>query len=353
MNELFGTRNLLKEKMLVTRHLSLMLKSGISPVDSLKTLQEQTKSKQLKIALGGIADSINNGQTLTKSIKKYPKIFDDFYTSVVASGEATGSLNENLAFLAQQLENEYRLKTRIGGALIYPAIILVTLVVVGIIVSVIVFPRLIEFSQAFESVPTSTKFLLNFLGFLSDYGISIIIGLIVLVSLFVILARTILSPWWQSTLLNLPIIRDVVRSSQLERLSRNLGTLLKSGLPVATSIETTAPTLTNKEYRDSLEKIAKLLKSGTSISKSIAKIDNHNLYPPLVTRMIVVGEKSGNLDENLIYLSSFYREEVNDSIRNISTTIEPVLILILGVSVGLFAIALLSPIYNLTYSLSI
>lgn len=343
---------LLKEKMFFTRRLAVMVKAGVPLVEALTTLAEQTRSTTMKRAIKRIVKDVSNGQSLTASFKKFPNVFDEFYIGMISSGESSGTLEQNLHFLSQQLQKETRLRNNISSALLYPTIVLAALVAMVLFVMIFVFPELSRFFNSIQQdLPPLTRALIGIMDFLALYWFVLLAALIVAIIGITYLARiTAFGYYWHTLILNLPIAGRIVRTIQLERFARNLGLLLKSGVPAATCLEITAATLTNHVFKRHTAKLSSMLRSGVAIGDSIQKT-GRRIYPSLTIEMIVVGEKSGSLDENLLYLADFYADESDDNLRNLSTVLEPVLLIILGVAIGLIAIAIISPIYNLTAGL--
>lgn len=341
-----------QEKLLLTKHLSTMIKAGIPIVDAFETLIEQSKSEYFKRILVSVMKDLENGKPLAKSLGKYPKVFDTFYLSLLEVGEASGTLNENMEFLTKQLAKDNELRKKVKSAMLYPAIVLTTTLIMGSFISLFILPRLVDFFASFEiDLPLSTKILVSFSNFMKNYGIIFFISLILaFVLLRFVVKLPAVKPKWHTLILKIPTLGKMLSSTQLARFSRNLGTLLKSGVPITKSLEVTAQTLSNLRFREDLTEIAGSLSKGKSIGETMQK-NNYNSFPPLVWRMISVGEKTGKLDETLLYLGDFYDEEVDDISRNLSTILEPVLLIFIGLVVGFVALSIISPIYQLTGSI--
>ena len=356
MNKLFKIEFLptvsYQDKLIFTKHLATMIKAGIPIAEALDTLREQANSEKFRKVIKDILENVENGKSLAQSLKKHPKIFDQFYFSLIDVGEESGTLEENLEFLAVQLSKDSTLRKKIRGALVYPVIVLSVTFIMGGFISIFVLPKLVDFFQSFDiELPLTTKVLIVFSKLMKDYGILIFSGVFV----FFILLRVItkmekIKPIWHNLLLRTPIIGRLLSYGQLARFSRNLGTMIKSGVPVVKGLEVTAKTLSNLKFRNDLLVISKSLSKGKSIGETMRK-GNFPEYPPLVSRMIGIGEKTGKLDETLIYLSEFYEEEVDDISKNLSTILEPILLIIIGLVVGFVALSIISPIYQLTGSI--
>jgi type IV pilus assembly protein PilC len=341
-----------QEKLLFTKHMDTMIKAGIPIVEALETLEDQTQSPYFKEVIGGIVSDVKNGKSLAKSLSKYPKVFDEFYVSLIKVGEASGTLDENLTFLVTQMGKDIRLRKQIRNAMFYPALVLTATVIMGGFISFFVLPKLVDFFASFDiELPLTTRILLFVALTMRDYGIFIITGVVV----FLVLARLItrmpaVRPTWHSFLLKIPLIGKLIAYGQLARFSRNLGTLIQSGVPINEGLEITSDTLSNLRFKNDLLQINSLLEKGKNIGDTMKK-GKFSEYPPLVSRMIAIGEKTGKLDETLLYLSNFYDDEIDDISKNLSTIIEPVLLIIIGVLVGFVALSIISPIYELTGSI--
>lgn len=340
------------DKLLFTKHLATMVKAGIPIAEALATLVDQTKSKVFKKVLAGVLADVENGQSLAKSLEKFPKVFDRFYTSLIEIGEESGTLEENLDFLAKQLAKNYALRKKIQAAMLYPGLVFTATFIMGGFIALFVLPKLVDFFSAFEiELPITTKILLFFANTMKNYGVLIFAGLV----LFLFVSSLILhlpkvKPWWHKVILKFPLFGEMLAYGQLARFARNLGTLIKSGVPVTKSLETTAATLNNLKFQTDLEEINQYLTKGKNIGDAL---DNKKYaeFPPLVSKMVSVGEKTGKLEDTLLYLGDFYEDEIDNISKNLTTILEPVLLISIGLVVGFVALAIISPIYELTGSI--
>lgn len=341
-----------QDKLLFTKHLHTMIKAGIPIAEALDTLVDQSRSVALKKVLSGVLSNVQNGQSLTKSLGKHPKVFDQFFISLVGIGEESGTLEDNLEFLSKQMSKDFRLRRKIKGAMMYPAIVVFTMLIMGGFISFFVLPKLVDFFESFEiELPLTTKILLFISTIMKDYGYIILAAVAVFVVLLRLITKTSkIRPIWHSFLLRIPGMGKMISYGQLSRFARNLGTLIQSGVPITKSIDITAETLSNLRFKNDLMEVSKSLTKGKNIGQTLKK-NNYFEYPPLVSRMISVGEKTGKLDDTLLYLGDFYEDEVDDLSKNLSTLIEPALLIIIGLAVGFVAIAIISPIYELTGSI--
>ncbi len=341
-----------QEKILFTKHLSTMYKAGIPLPEIVQTLVSQTKSDSFKKVLRHVVSEIENGQTLSKALSAFPRIFDQFYVSLIQISEESGTLEENLEFLAIQMTKDYSLRKKVKAALLYPAIVLSAMLILGGFLAIFILPRLVDFFESFDiELPVTTRILLFIAKTMQNYGV-LIIGLIIL---FVVLFRLFIQIpkvkfYWHIVLLKMPIVGILVSYSQVARFARNLGTLVKSGVPIVKSLEVTTDTLSNLKFKRDLGEITKTLGKGKNIGITMEN-KRYWEYPLIVSKMISVGEKSGKLDEVLIYLSEFYDDEIDDLSKNLSTILEPILLIIMGIGVGFVALSIITPIYELTGSI--
>ncbi len=347
-----GTGVSFQEKLLFTKHLATMIHAGIPMAEALQTLLEQTNSKSMKNILSTVIEQIKNGKSLTDALSEYPKVFDLFYTSLVQIGEKSGTLEESLDFLAKQLGKDYALRKKIQGALLYPGLVFFSTAIMGGFISLFVLPQLVDFFDAFDfPLPLPTKILLFVANVMKDYGIVIFAGIGLFffgLSLFVKLKP--IKPYWHAFLLKIPMIGKLIAYGQLARFTRNFGILLQSGLPVDQSLEITSKTMSNITYSQVILKLSQSLKKGESLHTTLHEKKISSI-PPLVAKMIGVGEKTGNLDTSLLYLGNFYEDEIDEISKNLSTILEPILLLGIGLVVGFVALAIIGPIYELTGSI--
>jgi type II secretory pathway component PulF len=340
------------DRLLFTKHLATMIKAGIPIAESLETLKDQSKSSSLKIILTKVLSDVENGQALAKALSNHPKAFDQFYISLVKVGEESGSLEKNLDFLSKQLSKDYTLRKKIQGAMLYPLTVFLAAVIMGGFISLAVLPKLVSFFDAFEiDLPTSTKVLLFIANFMKNYGVIFFIGLFaffVLLSFF--LNSKLIKPWWHKTLLKIPLFGNLIASGQLARFTRNFGTLIQSGVPITRALDTTAATLSNLKFRNNIKSLSDNLSKGKKIGQALQET-GFEAFPPLVSKMISVGEKTGKLEDTLLYLSEFFEDEIDNSSKNLTTILEPILLIVIGLIVAFVALAIISPIYELTGSI--
>lgn len=341
-----------QEKLFFAKHLSTMIKAGIPIGEALESLADQSKKAGMKKVLGQVYEKVKNGSSLAGALEEFPGVFDSFFISLVKVGEESGTLEESMDFLAKQLAKDYSLRQKIQGAMMYPGIVLAATFVMGGFISLFVLPQLVGFFDAFEfELPLATKLLLIIATVMQKYGILIFSSFFALFTIGGILVRNpLVKPIWHSFLLKIPLIGQMLQYGQLARFSRNFGVLIQSGLPIQRSLEVTALTLSNVQFQSHVTEMSETLNKGTSINDILTK-NKYSEFPDLVTKMIAVGEKTGKLDDTLVYLGDFYEEEIDSISKNLTTTLEPILLLGIGIVVAFVAFAIISPIYELTGSI--
>lgn len=335
-----------------TKHLATMIGSGISITEALSSISEETKNSAFRKIIDDILSKVTNGDSLSHAMGSHKTTFGDFYISLIEISEESGTLDENLDFIAKQLAKNYSLKKKIQGAMLYPTLILISTTIMGGFIAFFILPQLVDFFAAFNvDLPITTKVLLFVANAFKYYGI-IIVGCIAAFFIFLkLLTQTpMFKPVFHTILLKLPILGPFILSAQLAQFSRNFGILIKSGVPISKSIPITAKTLSNVIISKDLLRIGTSLTKGKSIAQTL-KEEKFWEFPSLVTKMISVGERTGKLDESLLYLGEYYEEEIDTFSKNLTTIIEPILLIGIGLMVGFVALAIITPIYQFTGSI--
>lgn len=341
------------EKISFTRHLAVMIKSGITLSEALDNLSEGAKTPSLKKVVSELNKKINNGATFTRALEKYPLIFDDFYRGIIKVGESTGNLDGSLNYLAQQLSQDYSTEKKVRGALLYPSLVIIVSLILFAFVSLYILPQLVDFFNAFNTeLPASTRFLLAVATFMKQSGILVftLLGIVIFIGL-ILIRLPLFKPGFHRLVLRLPLFGGLLRERELARFSRNLGTLIKSGLPVFEALKITAESQTNLAYRRGISSLSSNLEKGENIGKILKKPSFEFLFPRLVGDMVSVGEKTGTIEESLLYVAEYYDQDIEESARNLTNILEPVILIIIGLMVGFLALSIISPIYQLTGSI--
>lgn len=340
----------LTDRLFFIANLRVMMRAGLPLSDSLKTLAMQTDRKMFKTIIEDIRSSVERGDQLSSAMSRHPEAFSPIVVSMVAVGEVSGTLEANLEQLSTQLKKDHELRSRIKSAMAYPIVVLTA--TVGIVAAMVVYiiPRMVSiFRDINVSLPLSTRILIAVSDFAVAHGLLILFAAIILAGVFLILIKR---PKGKSLLhlffLNFPIIGKIVKKVNLARFTRTLSSLLSTDVPIVKSFEITADVLGNVHYRAVALAASEELKKGVGIADTLAA--HGKLFPPLVLQMVSVGEKSGTLDSLLKELAMFFEEEVDETLKGLSTIIEPLLILFLGGTVGGIAVSIMAPIYSLTQS---
>ncbi|MBN1585085.1 type II secretion system F family protein [Candidatus Uhrbacteria bacterium] len=343
----------LSQKIFFTENLRVMVKAGLSISESLNTLSLQAESKAFSRIISLIREDVETGKSLSSGLQRFPKIFPPIFTNMVGIGEVSGTLDQVMDELTQQMKKDHKLRSKVKGAMAYPIVILVAMLGITIGLITLVLPKLLEIFKEFNDVklPLATRMLIFVSDFVQAHGILVLIGAIVAVVAFIAWSRTNTGrKVIHRALIIAPIIGPIVRKVNLARFSRTLSGLLKTDIPVVQSLQVTADVLGNFHYHQSLLETAELIKRGDTISESLEK--HPRLYPPLVVQMVAVGERSGNVDSMLEDIAEFYEQQVDNVLDSLSSIIEPILILLLGGMVGGIALAVMMPMYSLTQSIS-
>jgi len=337
----------LTEKMMFTRNLQVMIAAGISLPRALRTLALQTKSKKFKKALFNIAEEITKGKSFSDSLQKHPNIFPEVFTSMVKVGEEAGTLEEVLKTLTQQMEREYELKSKIKGAMIYPAVIICAMLGIGFLMLVMVVPKLAEtFRELNVELPPTTKVVISFGTFLAEKWFFAILIAILLFFVFRIILKTKRGKRMVDFLsLKIPIISPIIRKTNSAYTVRTLSSLFASGVPIVRSLEIVSAALGNIYFREAMTESAEKVRKGSKLSESLRPYQD--IYPSIIIQMIEVGEETGETSDILGKLADFFETEVGNATKNLSAAIEPILMLIIGAVVGFFAISMVQPMYSM------
>ncbi|MFH1968431.1 MAG: type II secretion system F family protein [bacterium] len=334
------------EKILMTRNLHIMTSTGLSTVKIFDILSVQAKNKNFKKALLDIKEKINKGQALSTALAYYPDIFSELFLSMVKVGEESGTLDEVFKDLSLQLEKEHLLKSKVQGAMIYPGIIVLTMLAVGVVIVSVVIPKLnVFFSTLNAELPIYTKFVLGSGNFAAQNWPFLLASPFILLVIFMAALKTKQGKWVIDTaLLKLPFFSILIKENDCAILIRSLSSLISSGVPLVRALEVTSKLMGNHYFREAVEDAQEKLKKGESLSSALRV--NKDLFPFGMVEMVEVGEETGKSSVILKKLAEFYEQEVINAAEKISTAIEPVLIVILGIAVGIFAFSIIQPMYS-------
>lgn len=343
----FLNRVSLKEKIFFVRNLRVMVSAGISLPRSIRTLSDVSKNKKFKKALYEIVEEVGKGKSFADALTKYPDIFSEFFCSLIKAGEESGTLEEALKNLTQQMERENELKSKLMGAMIYPAVVISAMIGIGILMLVMVVPKLAEtFKDLGIDLPLTTRVVIAIGNFMAErwyFGLLIIVAFIFLLRAFL---RTKTGKKIIDGLsLKIPIIAPLLQKTNSAYTARTIGSLVTSGVSIVRALEITAGILGNVNFKQAMIDSAEKVRKGEKLSEALRAYEN--LYPPVVIQMIEVGEETGETSDILQKLADFFEEEVTSATKNISSVIEPVLMLLIGGAIGFFAVSMIQPMYSM------
>lgn len=336
---------------LFARQLAVMISATVPIVQSLRILVKQTSNINFKIIISEVADEVDGGAKLSQTLARYPTVFSDFFIHMIRSGETTGKLDETLNYLADQQEKDYDLTSKIKGSMTYPIFILSGLVIVGVMMMIFVIPQLTSvLKEGGAAIPLSTRLLIGTSDFLRNFWWV----LVILIVGAVIGARFIMgTPWGKNQIdrikMRLPIFGNIFQRIYLVRFSRSLSTLIVSGITLTRSLEIVADVIGNSVYRELTLKTIKEIEDGNSISSVFSQSKD---IPPMLSQMMAVGEQTGKLDFVLDRLANFYARELENSVTNLVSLIEPLILVIMGVAVAMLVVSILLPLYNLSSAIN-
>jgi type IV pilus assembly protein PilC len=335
------------EKINFARNLGSMLEAGLALSRALSVLEKQSHNKTFKEILNDLISEIGKGSTLSDAMVKHPKVFSHLFISMVHAGEQSGTLAESFKVVANQMDKSYNLERKVKGALIYPGVILCAMIIIGVLMFIFVIPTLTKtFTELHVQLPFATRVILGISDVFQNYGILVLIAVILLGMAFV---------WWSrrdqgkkilhALVLKIPIIGGLVQEVNTARTARTLSSLLGSGVDVVEAVNITAGVVQNVYFRAVLEKAGEAIKKGDLMSKIFADADKY--YPIFLAEMMSVGEETGKTGEMMIGVAHYYEEDVEQKTKDMSTVIEPFLMIVIAAAVGFFAVAMISPMYSL------
>lgn len=336
----------LSEKMMFARNLAVMISSGLPLSKSIANFTAQSKNKRFIKVLESIQEDIQTGSTLADGLARYPGIFNELFVNMIRVGETGGNLEEVLNILAGQLEKEHELISKIRGAMVYPAVIIVAMIGIGILMMLYVVPQITGvFKDLNATLPPTTQFIISASEALKNHSFLLLIILIILIVLAKIALSTSVGRKISGiVIINIPVVKNIVIKLNCARFSRIYSSLLKSGVSSVESLKILSRTLPNYYYKRALKNAAENIQKGINLSRII--YEEKRIFPVLVPQMIEVGEETGKTEAVLLKLAEFYEEEVNQLTKNLSSIIEPVLMLLIGSAVGFFAVSILQPMYS-------
>lgn len=336
----------IKDIVIFSRQFSVLMGAKVPIVQALKTVAKQTQNKKLQRITADVANEVESGTSLSMAMSKHPKAFSSFFVNMIRSGETTGRLEDVMNYLADQMERDYDLMTQIKGAMIYPIFIMIGLVIVGFVMMTFVVPKLTAvLSESGAALPWTTRLLIGTSKFFQSYAIQIVVGTVLAIAAF---------RWWTNTpggralwdraKLKIPVFGDLLEKIYIVRMTRSMSTLLSGGVDIPASIEICADIVGNDYYRQQLLETKKEVSDGNSITTVFFR---EKSVPSMIPQMMSVGEETGRLGEVLERLTGFYSRELQNSVTNLVSAIEPLIMLVMGLAVGIMVAAIILPMYNL------
>lgn len=332
-----------------SRQFAVLISANVSLVQSLKMMIGQTDNLKLKSVIAEIADEVDGGEKFSECLGKRPDVFSNFYVNVVGSGESSGKLDDVLNYLADELEKDYDMNAKIKGAMIYPAFVMIMMTVVGVVMMIFVVPKLTDMlSETGAELPIATKLLIAVSDFLVSYWyllVAILLGIFagIRYSYKTTLGKNILD----RILLYMPIFGGLLQKIYIVRFTRSLQTLIVGGVTISRGLEISASVVDNAVYAGIIRETKKEVEDGNSI---VTVFSTRKEIPNMLSQMMKVGEKTGRMDLVLEKITLFYSREINNIVSNLMTIMEPVIMVIMGLGVGVMVAAIILPMYQMATS---
>lgn len=341
----------LTTKMFLLDHLRVMLRAGIPLSRCLESLAEHAEQRRIGEILMALRASVERGASFAEQLAAYPNLFPPVVVELVRAGEATGTLESAFTEAAAHLKKTNELHSRVRGALMYPSIVISAMVVLGVGVVVFILPKLLDiFRGVTVPLPLPTRVLLGLSDAITQHGIVVGVAAVAVIAALVPAVRSDMGrAVWHRVILHLGRLGRIAREVNIARVTRTLSGLLRTDIPIVRSLELTAATLTNVHYRRALTEAAAAVARGGTLRDALAQ--HRELFPPTVIQMVGVGEEAAALDRLLADVADFYEEGVDQSLRNLTTIIEPILMLAIGAAVGFLAVAVLQPMYTVAQAI--
>lgn len=342
-----GGKVSMQDRIMFAKNLGTMLDAGLSLNKALRVIERQAKKKEMKQIATALVDDLAQGKPLHESLKAFPHVFSDLFVAMVAAGEESGSLASSLQVLAIQLEGSYNLTRKVKGAMVYPGVIISVMILIGILMMVMVVPTLSKtFTDIGAELPFTTKIVIGISNFMKDHFI-ITFGILIaaLVSGIAFIRSKTGRYVVDVVVLRLPVIKDIVIELNSARTARTISSLLRAGVDLIEVLRITEDVLQHHAYKAVMKEAQTVVEKGEPLSGVFEK--HEKLYPAFVSEMTHVGEETGKVADLLQNLAVFYENNVDQKTKDLSTIIEPVLMVLIGVVVGFFAISMITPMYSI------
>lgn len=352
ISSILGKRGIpMKDIVIMSRQMSTLFESQVAALKAFNLLAENTENQNLAKILNEVSEDIKGGIYISEALAKHPEAFSDFYVNMVKSGEESGKLTQAFSYLADYLDRQYQLTSKTKNALIYPGFVIGVFVIVMAMMFTFIIPKLaIIIKESGVAVPFFTQIIMLISDLFVRYGIILLFAVIVIVVYLARVSRTAAGKTYFDRLkITFPVFRNIYTKLYLSRISDNMDTMLSSSIPIVRAIELTSAVVGNRVFEDILKNVAESVKGGSSLSDAFSK---HKEVPSIMSGMIRVGEETGSLENVLKTLGHFYSREVNEAVDNMVSLIEPIMIIILGLGVGILLSSILMPIYNIAGGVS-
>lgn len=335
-----------KNLLIFYRQLSALVGAKIPIAPALRTIHTQTENAQLRTIVAEVASDVEDGMPLSESFAKHENVFTPLSINMIRSGEVSGNLQGSIDFVAESAEQNYQLRAKVRGALIYPVFVICVALVIGFFTMTWILPKLTQVIKDMDvEVPWYTYLMIKIGDFMQAYWWAVLIVIIGFITAMIYYVRSENGKKeWDRIKLRIPVVGELYRYVYITRFAENLSVLLKGGIPIVRSLIIVADVVENIVYKNIILKAAQDVKVGGEINTEFFK---HEEFPPMVSSMVKIGEETGRLGEILDDIAAFYNSEVDQMTRNMSSIIEPVMIVILGIGVGVLVFSVLLPIYNI------
>ncbi len=336
-----------KDIVVFTRQFATMIDAGLPLVQALEILSTQVENKRLASVINQVKLDVEAGSTYADALRKHPNVFSELYVNMVAAGEAGGILDTILARLASYIEKSMKLKKKVKGAMVYPAVVTTVAVVVVAIIMIFVVPTFTKmYSSLGGTLPLPTRITIAISNFIGGFGGLIILGALIFLAVLIVQMRKTDKGKYaiDKLLLNLPVFGSIIQKAAIAKFTRTLGTLTSSGVPILDGLDITAKTAGNKVIERAIYEVRQAVSEGKTISDPLMKT---KVFPPMVNHMIAVGESTGALDAMLGKIADFYDDEVDAAVSTLTSLIEPFLMVFLGGTVGFIIISMYMPIFKM------
>ena len=341
----------LSDLMIFTKYLKMALNSGLLINEAVAMTIQQLKRNKLQAILKQSIKKVQTGNTLHDALYKYKKYFPSVYLNMLRIGEQSGSLEENLDYLEAFVGYQIKMKSTIKGAMMYPCLIFGALIGLCILLMTFVLPNILPVFESFDvDLPATTQFLIKLAKY-SENNMMIVVSspFVFVFGLIGIFKLPFLKPYIHFGLLYFPIISKPIRALQLSRICKTIGILIKSGVPIVEAVEITCEGTTNLVYQKSIDSSLRYIKNGEKLSTEIAKYPH--LYPPMLYQMVAIGEKTESVEKVFLNLGDFFEEDAENFLKNLSSILEPMILIIIGIVVAVVVMSIITPIFSVTQNI--